>query len=166
MYDIYKDNEEYNPYKKRKVLILFDGMIADVLSNKKVNPIVTELFSRGKKLNTFHVFIAQSYFAVLKNIRLNSAYYFIMKIPNKKELQQIVFNHSSDIDSRDFMNLYKTRTAKPYSFLVIDTTLASDNLLRLRKNVLERTQKIIKKIDDKIKDEKLQYDIHREVAKI
>ena len=139
MYDIYKDNEEYNPYKKRKVLILFDGMIADVLSNKKVNPIVTELFSRGKKLNTFHVFIAQSYFAVLKNIRLNSAYYFIMKIPNKKELQQIVFNHSSDIDSRDFMNLYKTRTAKPYSFLVIDTTLASDNLLRLRKNVLERT---------------------------
>ena len=139
MYDIYKDNEEYNPYKKRKVLILFDGMIADVLSNKKVNPIVTELFSRGKKLNTFHVFIAQSYFAVLKNIRLNSAYYFIMKIPNKKELQQIVFNHSSDIDSQDFMNLYKTRTAKPYSFLVIDTTLASDNLLRLRKNVLERT---------------------------
>ena len=139
MYDIYKDNEEYNPYKKRKVLILFDGMIADVLSNKKVNPIVTELFSRGKKLNIFHVFIAQSYFAVLKNIRLNSAYYFIMKIPNKKELQQIVFNHSSDIDNRDFMNLYKTRTAKPYSFLVIDTTLASDNLLRLRKNVLERT---------------------------
>ena len=62
-----------------------------------------------------------------------------MKIPNKKELQQIVFNHSSDIDSQDFMNLYKTRTAKPYSFLVIDTTLASDNLLRLRKNVLERT---------------------------
>ena len=139
MYDIYKDNEEYNPYKKRKVVILFDGMIAGVLSNKKVNPIVTELFSRGKKLNIFHVFIAQSYFAVLKNIRLNSAYYFIMKIPNKKELQQIVFNHSSDIDNRDFMNLYKTRTAKPYSFLVIGTTLASDNLLRLRKNLLERT---------------------------
>ena len=139
MYDICKDNEEYNPYKKRKVVILFDGMIAGVLSNKKVNPIVTELFSRGKKLNTFHVFIAQSYFAVLKNIRLNSAYYFIMKIPNKKELQQIVFNHSSDIDSQDFMNLYKTRTAKPYSFLVIGTTLASDNLLRLRKNLLERT---------------------------
>ena len=66
MYDIYKDNEEYNPHKKRKVVILFDGMIAGVLSNKKVNPIVTELFSRGKKLNTFHVFIAQSYFAVLK----------------------------------------------------------------------------------------------------
>ena len=139
MYDIYKDNEEYNPYKKGKVLILLDGMIADVLSNKKVNPIVTELFSRGKKLNTFHVFIAQSYFAVLKNIRLNSAYYFIMKIPNKKELQQIVFNHSSDIDSQDFMNLYKTHTAKPYSFLVIGTTPASDNLLRLRKNLLERT---------------------------
>ena len=61
-----------------------------------------------------------------------------MKIPNKSELQQIVFNHSSDIDFQDFMSLYKKCNAKPYSFLVIDTTLASDNSLRFRKNLVER----------------------------
>ena len=61
-----------------------------------------------------------------------------MKIPNKQELQQIAFNHSSDIDFKDFMNLYKKCTAKPYSFLVIDATFASDNPLRFRRNLLER----------------------------
>ena len=105
---------------------------------KKLNPIVTELFIRGRKLNISLVFITQSYFAVPKNIRLNSTHYFVMKIPNKRELQQIAFNHSSDIDFQDFMNLYKKCTAKPYSFLVIDATLASDNSLRFRKNLLER----------------------------
>ena len=138
MDDIYKNIEEYNPNKKRKILIVFDDMIADMLSNKKLNPIVTELFIRGRKLNISLVFITQSYFAVPKNIRLNSTHYFIMKIPNKQELQQIAFNHSSDIDFKDFMNLYKKCTAKPYSFLVIDATLASDNPLRFRKNLLER----------------------------
>ena len=68
-----------------------------MLSNKKLNPIVTELFIRGRKLNISLVFITQSYFAVPKNIRLNSTHYFVMKIPNKRELQQIKFNHSSDI---------------------------------------------------------------------
>ena len=138
MDDIYKNIEEYNPNKKRKILIVFDDMIADMLSNKKLNPIVTELFIRGRKLNISLVFITQSYFAVPKNIRLNSMHYFIMKIPNKQELQQIAFNHSSDIDFKDFMNLYKKCTAKPYSFLVIDATLASDNPSRFRKNLLER----------------------------
>ena len=71
-----------------------------------------------------------------KNIRLNSLHYFIMKIPNKLELQNIAFNHSLDIDIKDFMNLYKKCTAKPYYFLVIDATLASDN--RFRKNLSER----------------------------
>ena len=75
-----------------------------------------------------------------KNIRLNSTHYFTIffKIPNKEELHQIEFNHSSDIDFRDFMNLYKKCTAKPYSSLVIDATLASDNPSRFRKNLLER----------------------------
>ena len=90
---------------------------------KKLNPIVTELFIRGRKLNISPVFIIQSYFAVPKI--------------NKQELQQIAFNHSSDIDFKDFMNLYKKCTAKPYSFLVIDATLASDNPLRLRKILSE-----------------------------
>ena len=77
-----KSIEEYNPNKKRKILIVFDNMIADMLSNKKLNPIVTELFIRGRKLDTSLVSITQSYFAVPKNIRLNSSNYFIMKIPN------------------------------------------------------------------------------------
>ena len=73
-----------------------------------------------------------------KNIRLNSMYYFIMKILNKQELQKVAFNHSSDIDFIDFMNLYKKCTTKPYSFLVIEATLASDNPLRFRKNLSKR----------------------------
>ena len=78
-----------------------------MLSNKKLNPVVTELFIRGRKLNISLVFITQSYFVVPKNIRLNSTNCFIMKIPNKQELPEIAFNHSSDIDFQDFMNLYK-----------------------------------------------------------
>ena len=115
----------------------------DVLDNNKLNPIVTELFIRGRKLNICLVFITQSYFAVPKNIRLNSTHYSVMKIPNKRELQQIVFNHSSHIDFQDFMNLYKKCTAKPYSFLVIETTFPSDNPLSFRENRFERMQKPI-----------------------
>ena len=78
----------------------------------------------------------------------------------------IALNHSSDIHLKDFMNLYKKCTAKPYSFLVIDPTLASDNPSRVRKNFRERIKKLIMTNDDKIRDEKLQYDINREAAKI
>ena len=77
---IYKNIKEYNPKKKRKLLIAFDDMIADMLSNKKLNPIVTELFIRSRKLNIYFVIITQSYFAVPKNIRLNSTHYFTTKI--------------------------------------------------------------------------------------
>ena len=109
-----------------------------MLINKKLNPIVTEVFIRGRKLNIYLVFIAQSYFAFLRNIKLNSTHYFIMKIPNKQKLQRIAFNNSSDIDFQDFMNLYKKCTAKPYSFLVIDAILALDNPLHFRKNLVKR----------------------------
>ena len=107
MDNIYKNIEEYNPIKKRKTSIVFDDMIADMLSNNKLNPVVTELFIRGKKLNIPFAFIIQSYFAVPKNNRLNSTGYFILKISNKRELQQIAFNHSSDSDFEEFMNIYK-----------------------------------------------------------
>ena len=100
--------------------------------------VVTKLFIRGGKLNISLVFITQSYFSVPKNIRLNLTHYFIMKLPNKRELQQITFNHSSVINFQDFMNLFKKCTAKLCSFLVIDATRASDNLLRFRKNLLEK----------------------------
>ena len=105
---------------------------------KKLNPIEIELVIRGRKLNISLIFITKSYFAVPKNIRRNSTHYFIMIIPNKQELQQIVFNHSSDIDFKDFMNLYTEFTAKPYSFLVIDATVASDNPSCFKQNLLER----------------------------
>ena len=101
MDDIYKIIEEYNQNKKRKILIAFDDMTANMVSNRKFNPIVTELFIRGRKLNISLLFTTQSYFAVAKNIRLNSTYYSIMKIPNKRQLQQIAFNHPSDIDFQE-----------------------------------------------------------------
>ena len=82
-------------------------MIADMIYNKRFNPIVTELFIRGRKLNISIVFITQSYFKVPKDVRLNSTHFFIMKIPNKRELQQIALNHSSDIHFKDFMKIYK-----------------------------------------------------------
>ena len=91
MDDIYKNIEEYNPNKKRRILVVLDDMIADMLSNKKLNQRVTELFIRGRKLDVYLVFITQSYFDKTKYIRLNSAHYFILKIPNKTEPQQIVF---------------------------------------------------------------------------
>ena len=110
MQDVYKNIEDYNPGKKRKILILFDDVIADIINNKKLNPIVTGLFIRGRKLNISIVFIMQSYFKVPKDVRLNSTHFFIMKIPNKRELQQIALNHSSDIDFKDFMKIYKKCT--------------------------------------------------------
>ena len=128
--------ENYNPTKKRRVLIVCDDMIADMESNKKLSPIVTELFLRRSKLNILLVFISQSYFKGPKTIKLNATHYFIMKIPNKRELQQIAFNHSSDIDFKGFMKLYKEYTKEPYSFLVNDRTLSSDNPLRFIKNLL------------------------------
>ena len=134
--DVYENLEDYNPIKKRRVLIVFDDIIADMESNKKLSPIVTEWILRGRKLDISLVFISQSYFKVPKTIRLNATHYLIMRIPNKRELQQIASNHSSDTDFKDFMKLYKDYTKEPYCFIVNDTTLSPDNLLRFRKNVL------------------------------
>ena len=112
----YKNIEECNRNKKQKILIVFDDMIADILSNKKLNPIVTELFIRGGKLNISLSFVTQSYFDVLKHIKLNSTHYFVMKIPNKQELQQIAFNHSTYIDFQFFLDLYKKYTSETFFF--------------------------------------------------
>ena len=107
MQDVYKNINEYNTNKERKILIVFDDMIADMINNKKLNSIVTELFIIGRKLKISLVFITHSYFKVTKHVRLNSTHLFIMKIPNKRELQQIARNHSSDINSKDFIKTYK-----------------------------------------------------------
>ena len=135
MHKVYKNIDNYNPDKENKILIVFDDMIADMIKNKELNSIVTELFIRGRKLNISLVFITQSYFKVRKDVRNNSIHFFIVKIPNKRELQQIAINHSSDINTRDFIEIYRKCTDKLYSFLVIDTTLPSNNRLRFRKNL-------------------------------
>ena len=123
MQDVYKNIEEYNIGKKCKILIVFDDMIDYVINNKKLNPVVTELFIRGTKLNISIVFITQSYFKVPKDVRLNSTHFFIMKIPNKRE-RQTALHLSLDIDI--------------FLFLGNDTTLPSDNPLRSRKNLLNK----------------------------
>ena len=93
MHDVYKNIDEYNPDKENKILIVFDDMIADMIHNKKLNSIVTELFIRGRKLNISLVFMTQSYFKIPKDVRLNTSHFFITKIPNKRKLQQIAINH-------------------------------------------------------------------------
>ena len=135
MHNVYKNIDNYNPDKENEILV-FDDMIADMVNNKKLNSIVTELFIRCRKLNISLVFISQSYFKVHKDVRNNNTHSFIMKILNKGELQQIAINHSSDVNTKNFIEIYRKCTDKPYSFLVIDTTLPSNNTLRLRKNLI------------------------------
>ena len=134
-HDVYKNIDEYNPDKESKILTVFDDMIACMIRNKKLNSVVTELFIRGRKLNISLVFITQSYFKVPKDVRLNTTHFFITKILHKRELQQITINHSSDISTEDFVNIYRKCTVEPYSFFVNDTKFTSDNHLRFRKNL-------------------------------
>ena len=112
-------------------------MISDIMTNKKFHAIIKELFIRCRKLNISLVFITQSYFSVPKDVRLNLTHYLIMKINNKRELQNIARNHSADIDYKDFMRISRECTKEPYSFLTIDKTLPGSNLLRFRKNLFE-----------------------------
>ena len=137
MRDVYKNISCYNLNKENKILIVFDDMIANKIHNKKLDSIVTELFIRGRKLNISLVFITQSYFKIPKDVRLNTTHFFFAKISNKRKFQQIAINHSSGINTKDFTNIYKKCTAKPYSPLVNDTTLASDNPLWFRKSFLK-----------------------------
>ena len=136
MDDVYLNIHDNNPSRKRKNLIVFDDMIVDIMSNKKFQAIIKELFLRCRKVNISIVFITRSYFSVPKDVRLNSTYYLIMKINNRKELQNIAINHSADIDYIDFVRIYRECTRKPYSFLTIDTTLPASDPRRFRKNVL------------------------------
>ena len=137
MDDVYENIDHYNLNRKRKVLIVFDDMIADIMTNKKFQLIIKELFIRCRKINISLVFITQSYFSVPKDVRLNSTDYFIMKINNKRELQDIAINHSADIDYKYFINIYRECTKETYNFLTIDTTLPSNNPLRFRKNLFD-----------------------------
>ena len=136
MHDVHKNINYYIPHKENKILIVFDDMITDMIK-KKLTSVVTELFIRGRTLNISLAFITQLYFKVPKDVRLNTTHFFITKIASKRELQQSAVNHSSDINTEDFVNIYRKWTAEPYSVFVNDTTLASHNPLRFRKNIFE-----------------------------
>ena len=136
MDDVYENIDEYSPNKKRKILIVFDDMIADIMSNKKFKAIIKDLFIRCRKPNISLVFITQSYFSVPKDVRLNSTHHLIMKINNRKELQNIALNHSADDDYKDFVKIYREGTRNPYTFFTIDTTLPASDPLQFRKNFL------------------------------
>ena len=123
MDDVYENIHDYNPNRIRKILIVFDDMIADIMTNKKFQAIIKELFIRCRKLNISLVFITQSYFSVPKDVRLNTTHYFIMKINNRVELKHIAINRSGDIDYQDFKKIYRECTKEPYNFLTTDATL-------------------------------------------
>ena len=112
-------------------------MIADIMTNKRFQAIIKELFIRCRKLNISLVFITQSYLSVPKDVRLNTIHYFIMKINNKRELQNISINHLADIDYQDFQKIYRECTKEPYNFLTIDNTLPASDLLRFRKKLFD-----------------------------
>ena len=116
MHDVYKNIDDYNLDKENKILIVFDDMIADMINNKKLNSVVTELFITRRKLNISIACITQSYFKVAKDVRRSSTHFFIIKISNKGKLQQIALNHSPDIDFKNFMKIYKKYTSKSYFF--------------------------------------------------
>ena len=137
MDDVYENINDYNPSRKRKVLIIFDDMIADIMSNKKLQTIIKELFIRCRKLNISLVFISPCYFSIPKDVRLNATHYFSIKINSKRELQNIAINHSADIDYKDFMKIYRECTNEPFNFMTIDTTLPTSNCLRFRKNLFD-----------------------------
>ena len=107
MDDVYNNIDDYNSKRKRKILIVFDDMIVDIMTNKRFQAIIKELFIRCRKLNISSVFITQSYFKIPKDVRLNSAHYLIMKIQSRKELQNIAFDHSAEIDYKDFLKIYR-----------------------------------------------------------
>ena len=137
MDDIYGDIDSYNPKRNKNVLLVFDDMIADIMKNKRFQAIIKELFIRYRKLNISLAFITQFYVFVPKDVRLNSTQHFIMKINNKRELQNITINHSANIDYQDFMKIYRECTKESYNFLTIDATLPASDPLRFRKNLFD-----------------------------
>ena len=134
MNDVFTNIDDYSKQRKRKILIIFDDMMADIMNNKNVKAIVKELFIRFRKLNVSIIFTIQSYFRTPKDARLNSTHYIIMKIQNKKELQSIAQENCGGIDLKDFLSIYQKFTNDLYSSVIIDTTLPSGHSMRFRKN--------------------------------
>ena len=110
--DVYENINDYNSNRKRKILIVFDDMIADIMTNRRFQ-------------------------AIIEDVILNSTHFLIMKINSRKELQNIASNHYADIDCKDFMKIYRECTKEPFNFLTIDTTLPASDPLRFRKNLFD-----------------------------
>ena len=121
MNDVLDDINDYDKNRDKKVLIVFDDMIADIEYNKNFKRIIKELFYRARKINVSIVFITQSYFKALKDARLNTTHYILMKIGNKKELKRIAEEKSGHLEYKDFLKMYNYCTEEPYSFMLIDT---------------------------------------------
>ena len=135
MDDVLDDINNYNKNRDKKVLIVFDDMIADIEYNKNFKRIIKELFYRARKTNVSIVFITQSYFRALKDARLNSTYYILIKIGNKKELKRIAEEKSGHLDYKDFLKIYNYYMKGPYSFMLIDTRPTAS--ITFKKNVDE-----------------------------
>ena len=133
MNDVLDDINNYNKNRDKKVLIVFDDMIADIEYNKNFKRIIKELFYRARKINVSIVFITQSYFRALKDARLNSTHYIIMKINSKKELKRIAEEKSGRLDYKDFLEIYSYCTREPYSFMTIDARPTAN--IPFKKNV-------------------------------
>ena len=121
MNDVLEDINNYNKNRDKKVLIIFDDMIADIMRSEKFKAIVKDLFVRCRKLSISIVFITQSYFKTPKDARLNSTHYIRMKIGNKKELKSIAEENSGHLDFKNFLKIYNYCTREPYSFMMVDT---------------------------------------------
>ena len=104
MDDVYENIDDYNPNRKRKVLIVFDDMIADIMTNKKIQVIIKKIFIRCRKLNISLECITKSYFSVQKKCQIKLVHYLIMKINSNRKLQNIAINHSANIDYKYVMN--------------------------------------------------------------
>ena len=135
MDDVYENINDYNSRRKRKILIIFDDMIADIKTNERFQAIIKELFIGCRKLNISLVFITQPYFSVPKGVRLNLTH-LILKINNIRELKNIAINPSADIDYQDFIKIYRECTKEPYNFLTIDTTVPASDPLKFRKKFI------------------------------
>ena len=121
MNDVLEDIKNYTRNRDKKLLIIFDDMIADIMRSEKFKAIVKELFIRCRKLNISIVFITISYFRHPKDARLNSTHYILMKISNKKELKSIAEENSGHLDFKDFLKILNRCTNEPYSFMMVDT---------------------------------------------
>ena len=167
---IYENIDGYNPNRNRKVLIVLDDMIVDIMGNEKIQAIIKKLFIRCRKLSISFVFNTQSYFSIPKDVTLNSTH-LIMKINNNRELRNIAINHSADVIKilwRFTEDIQKNQGN--FSFLTVNKTLLAVNSLKFSQNLFQSyrhdSTNQIKILDDKIISNEEQYDLGRKETKV